>query len=365
MKNLKGLIDNTVAKTTETLGDYIAPGLKKIPHLALGLALGVSLFAGSVQESKADTLSAIIGLTTVGNLVGNNNNYPSECDGLQALPGFQQAVGSTNGVAPAAAAAVGAYAGNNMGGGNGKTILTIAGALGAAGMVSNAQQSALAVKCNNFRQLAMAQGLIAGNGNQQATNQFGMPMTSPRAPTRPGENILYKTTSDSGNPLYMTIEASPGIQAMNGMRSGSIQLNQLDPQVQQAISGSMESLNVKYHNLDEVGKSYVNMANGNGQYQMAYLTGNSNNNKSLQDKMKDTLKQFETAYVDYVSQRGQTALLLDELAVRGLDLTPYKNYSSEFQPPQSANITYGTAYQKGLDNRYPNNLPRASNLLKY
>jgi hypothetical protein len=346
MDKLNKLQNETLAQAavSESISSNFSNGFKKkILNLGAAAFFGILALSGT-GLAHADDFGAATGLSALTGVLINGqkpNNLPPECANVQGVNGWT--VGG--------AGLAGSALGNNLGGGTGKTILTYGLGLLAASAVNNNEQQRITQQCNAI--VAENQARI-NQQNQQRQQQNNYPTNNHNNNT-PTANILYQGISANGYSFYVTTENSPGLMALNGSRIGTL-APEGNSHVINGIQKSLNNLSNDYSNLDKAARNYLNIINGNGENQVDYfnpdINQNVNSGRVIQNKVQFALQNFENAYNTYAKDRGIATHILDEAATRNYNLSNYSNYLPSFEPPQSAKVTYNSAYQKVLDNRY-------------
>lgn len=386
MNKLNKLFNETLSQCVGTpeIADSFSDGLKSSIK-KMGIATFVGFLAlGSAGMAHADnTSNALIGLNGVGAILVDGARpagLPPECANVQGVNGWK--------VAGAGTAA--AYGFSNVGGGRGRKAAEILGTVVVGAAVLGQEEQRIENECarimaanrqnnqnyqnnqggsyqyqennpNNAYQYGrpMQNNNYQNNGNYQNTNYDTPRYNQPNLPTEP---IFYQATDAQGRSFFVTYSTSPGLQALTGNRQGGDAIGS-SPTIQRAVDGSLNALNNDYKKLDQASQNYLNLVNGRNsvedRYNMNNISGNSavKNSANYHQKIQQALREVDATYNQYVKDRGLTLVILDNAAgVDNKDLSQYREAAALFVPPQSAKVTYNSAYQQELPNRYPKGL---------
>lgn len=356
---LNKLYNETASQFIQTpeVAQSFTSGLKNsISKVGASLVVAALAFGTAGIAHADNTLNAMVGTGGLGSLLidGAKPNLPPECQNLKGVNGWATMAGVTTG----------AYAGNNIGKGSGRKVATLAlGALGGA-LVLGKQTRDIEDECNRqiqqmnqARQAQYAQNNGGGynNGYNSAgyTNSQGQTLNIQ-------EPIFYEARDAHGRTIISTFSTSAGLQSLTGNRMGGDDIS-TNPTIQRYVEKSLNTLSNDYRRLEDISNTYMNLVNGRNSVEDRYANiGNRSNNNSYHTKVNNVLKDYAQAYATYVEHRGETVLTLDNAAgIDNKNLSRYRDAAILFTPPQSAKITFYTAFQRELPtDAYPRGLQK-------
>lgn len=325
------------------ISNNFSSSLKKaISKVGVVAVCSLAIFSSNMAHAD-DSLRAMLGVSAISGLLSSNSRVegvPPECN-IQGVNGFK--VGG--------AMATGSLLANQFGAGRGKTLLTVGTGLATGYIMSNSEKNRIEQdKAECMRRIEAAQARNAGvNPNYGAPNY----MTNVQSPN----SIILYTFSSPKVPgqTYVTMDNSPGIMALRGIRDGSLDPNS-DPEVINALTKAEQGLVVSYNDFNAANDEYIQVINGspitnksaryavsNYEIKQAERTINSNKQRVL-----DAANKVNMAFTRYSKERAFTAAVFDNAAIDGYSLVNYRNDLGYFQPPQNATV----ACQCVLPNRY-------------
>lgn len=376
---LNKLYNETASQFIQTpeVAENFTPGLQnKISKVGVGMVVAALAFGTSGLAHADNILNAMIGAGGLGSLLidGARPNLPPECQNLKGV----------NGYATMAGVATGAYAGNNIGGGSGKKAATlILGGLGGA-LVLGKQTRDIEEECNRqiqqinqARQSQYAQNNGGNNGYNNGNNNNGYNnnnsnngysngynssgyTNSQGQPLNIQEPIFYEARDAHGRTVISTFSTSAGLQSLTGNRMGGDDIG-TNPTIQRYVEQSLNTLNNDYKRLENISNTYMNLVNGRNSVEDRYSNiGNKSNSNSYHSRINSVIKDYSQAYATYVEHRGHAVLTLDNAAgIDNKNLSKYRDAAILFTPPQSAKITFYTAFQRELPtDSYPRGLQK-------
>lgn len=317
--------------------EHMSPAIKSFgATLLLGACALMSSGLAHADNKGNSALRGVLATSVLGGIVldGNKpqNVQNADCD-----------IQGTSGMKVGGAAAVGAYAGNQMGKGTGQVIMTVLGGFLGGSAAQTSENNRMQREC--AKQIEQTN---RNNNNYQPANY----MHNNAVPTAP---VLYQATNRDGNPYYVTVNDSPGIAALSGRRVGTQSLDS-DSVASNAFSRSASGLKDAYKSLDAQAVNYMNVSRGgNSNDRLArYALDNAEINAAneaayqRQDRIANAKANFEAAYTNYATKRALFANIADNASVDGFDLSVHGEMLNYMSPPKSANMTD----KNGLPNRY-------------
>lgn len=336
--------------TDPDISNNFSAGLKKsILKVGSVAVLAVASLTSTMAHAD-DSLRAMLGVSAISGLLSNN----SRVEGLPPDCNIQGVSGLTVGGSLAA----GSYIGNQFGKGHGKTAMTVGlGLLGGTAAMARENNRIEQAKAECMRRIEAAQARNAGvNPNYAAPGYMPNPQT-------PSSMILYTFSSPKvPGQTYVTMDNSPGIMALRGMRDGARDPNS-DPDVANALAKATQGLAVAYNDFAAVSDKYIRLVNGSptntksaryavGEYETRQAERTINANKQ---QVSAVVREWDVAYNRYAKERAFAAAIFDNAAIDGYSVAAYGNNLTYFQPPQNATV----ACQCVIPNRYstvPSNL---------
>lgn len=348
MKKLDKLANEVMAQSINepSLFDNFSIGfqnsLRKLGTFAVFgvLTLGVVGMATEAQAMDnqsfgvATGISGLLGMATNGSVP---NNLPPECAHIQGKNGWAVTGGGT----------AGALLGSNIGKGNGSKWATVAGTVLGVGIANGSEEQRIQRECA---------AIVARNQQQNMQQQQYMQQNTPnynQNSATPTADILYQANPSSGQSFFVTLDNSPGLLSITGNRQGVID-PQTSPVVFNGVQKSLDNLRIAHINLDNVAKKYLRIVNRSEEE--IFNPNPSSNTPRNNNMVSQTIAEYDQAYNAYAAKRGIAASILDEASARNYNLNGFSGSISFFQVPQSAKVTYSTAFQKPFENRYANDI---------
>lgn len=329
--------------TEPDISNNFSTGLKKaISKVGFVAVCSLAMFSSNMAHAD-DTLRAMLGVSAISGLLSSNSRaegVPSECN-IQGVNGFK--VGG--------AMAAGSLLANQFGGGKGKTLLTVGGGLATGYIMSNSEKNRIEQeKAECMRRIEAAQARNAGvNPNYGAPNYIPNPQVSTPV-------VLYTFTSPRvPGQTIVTMDSSPGIMALKGVRDGSLDPNS-DPEVINALTKAEQGVKSAYNDYNAANEEYIRITNGTpdnnksaryavSSYEIKQAERTINYNKQ---RVQEAATKVNVTYSTWAKERAFTAAVFDNAAIDGYSLANYRNDLVYFQPPQNATV----ACQCILPNRY-------------
>lgn len=322
------------------VAEHFSPGLKK-SFMKIGLSAvmagllfisnGITNEAHAGENHVRNATMAVAGLFGLASSGSVPKDIPIDCN-VQGQSGMKTAAGGL----------IGAYAGSNIGQGNGNTAATIAGGLIGAAVTNNAEEERMRRECaKQIAQRNPAYGMgiptyATTNANQQSP-------------------ILYQGQTGNGRAFYVTAKDSPGMAALKGNVVGAIDVSS-DPVVQNAMEKGTANLSNSYDNLDMSAQRYAQVISGQmtatkiARYAVDdnEIESNSRTQMDQRNMIQSALNSCKNAYAEYAKRRSLLANAADNAAMDGYDLRQYGEIIYKMAPPPSATVCYGNA----MPNKY-------------
>jgi len=309
----------------ENISNNFSEGLtKKFLSLGATTVLAGMMFLSSGVAHADDTRNVAVGLSGLFGFLSSGStpkDIPSNCY-VQGTSGLQNGVSG----------AIGAVAGNQIGGGRGKQVMTVIGAV--AGVA--ASQS---IENERMRKECAAQ--IAHANRVDGIPMYATNNSSPQSP------ILYEGTTINGKSFYVTMQDSPGIAGLAGKIPNGANVDS-DGIVKSALDRGSRNLEIAYEELDREAKEYKQVTSG--RTTIAKLSryavdandvgANSELNRTYQNILAQAKQEFDQAYNQYAQKRSIFANVADNAVIDGFNISRYGNSLKHFVPPESATVTY-------------------------
>lgn len=320
----------------------------KINKVGVASVLAMSLFAAIGMAHAGDdnrVLGATVGLAGIVGVINDGSrpaNVPFDCN-----------IQGTNGYKVGGAGVAGAYVGNQMGGGTGKTILTIVGGYLAATAVQSAENNRIRNEClrdqANRQKTAYNNGSYEQNNNNGYQNNYTQQQAAANAynqkpqtaysqyPTSnisalPQEMVLYAVENQQGFVSYINVSQSPGVSALKGQRGNQDPYNNRN--VQNDMEQNMQKMISAYQNLDNQSHNYLSVSNGRSAQGEQVIGG-------ARDYIEQENVKLQRAISQYSKDRAFFAQTADNAATSGYNLTSYSNALNYLASPPSLQVAFG------------------------
>lgn len=321
----------------------------KINKVGVGSVLAMGLFAAIGMAHAGDehkALAATVGLAGIIGVINDGSRPPD-------VP-FDCNIQGTNGYKVGGAGVAGAYVGNQMGGGTGKTLLTIAGGYLAATAVQSAENNRIRNEClrdqanrqktaynnngsyeqnnNNVYQNNYPQQQAAANSyNQRPQAAYSQYPTS-NISALPQEMVLYAVENQQGFVSYVSVSQSPGVSALKGQRGGQDPYSNRNVQID--IEQTMQKMISSYQNLDTQSNNYLSVSNGRSAQGEQVIGG-------ARDYVEQENVKLQRAMSQYSKDRAFFAQTADNAATSGYNLTNYSTALNYLSAPPSLQVAFG------------------------
>lgn len=327
----------------------------KINKAGVVSVLALTLFSAAGMahaDSGSRALNSTLGLS---GLVGILNDGSRPAD----VP-FDCNVQGTNGYKVGGAGAIGAVVGNQIGGGSGKVIATLAGGYLAANAAQNVENNRIRNDClrdQANRQAAYNNGnnYPQNNGNyypqnngynngyngqqQQAANNYNQ---RPQAaytqyPTSnisalPQEMVLYAVEYQRGFVSYISASQSPGVASMRGQRGGQDPYSNRN--VQEDMQETMQRMINSHQQLEQQSRNYLSVSGGRSAQGEQIIGGG-------RDYVEQENVRLQRAMSQYSKDRAFFAQTADNAAMSGYNLQGYSNALNYMAAPPSLQVAFG------------------------
>jgi uncharacterized protein YcfJ len=327
----------------------------KINKVGVGAVLAVVLSSAVGMAHAGDdhkSLGATVGLAGLVGILNDGSrppDVPLDCN-----------VQGTNGYKVGGAGVAGAYVGNQMGGGTGKTLLTVAGGYLAATAVQSAENNRIRNEClrdqanrqqaaynngGNYQQYPQNNGYNNGYQNnnyhqqQASANAYNQ---RPQAaysqyPTSnisalPQEMVLYAVENQQGFVSYISVSQSPGVSALKGQRGGQDPYSNRN--VQSDMEQTMQKMVNSYQALEAQSNNYLSVANGRSAQGEQVIGGG-------RDYVEQENVRLQRAMSQYSKDRAFFAQTADNAAMSGYNLSAYSNALNYLAAPPSLQVAFG------------------------
>lgn len=340
MKSLEKLQNDTLIQMVQS-EDMLSCFAKGLQNAITTIGLTTLVAAGVLSSSMAHadtTLKSMLGVSAIGGILSNGKGVSD----ANQIPGCN--IQGYNGWKIGGAAAIGSYAGNNIGDGRGRTVATIIGGMGAAGLAGVSDQQRIdreTAECvRRLQQAQMQQATYAQNYGQMPPNY-----AAPRNAQPIGEMpILYVFRShQNGQINTVTPMNSPGIQALIGKTQPTRELNS-DPNVFDIVQRSTRDLEKSYQDLQNSSAYYMNLI----QQAQPDGYGRPRNPSITKDDFDKAIVKWDHDYTEYTRMRAFNVAVFDNAALEGYNIRGYKEVINYYDPPANAN----QPCQCVLPNRY-------------
>lgn len=355
--NVNKLVNSTIKQTMEieNIEHFLNDKLKSaINFLGKSFLIGVlsvgTVLAGSNSDNQ-NISNVMYGISAIGGMAINDyKDVPPECANIKGVNGWQIA----------GATAAGTLGGQYIGKGNGNKIARIALPIAAGGLIAKKELDRISTECSQIIENNRKKEEEARLKSQQS--QYGYSNNNYINNNIPQAPILYQSVDAAGRIGYVTVENSIGLNSLYGNRLGAVNIN-TDDKIKDAVEKSLLGLKKSHLKLEESSKKYMDIVNGKNKdlKQYRYETNANELEKSrniVSNMAKDALINFENAYNDYAEKRGIATYILDNAASDNIDLSVYKDTLNLFSPPESIKITYYSAYNQTVPNRYLKNVQK-------
>ena len=292
------LVDDRITK------QIAKPLFNKINNVGITSVLAVTAFFATDLARADSSLNTTLGLSALVGLLNNGSrpsDVPNDCN-----------IKGTNGYIVGGAGAAGAYAMNQIGGGKGKKILTVAGGFLAATAAQNIENNRIRNEC--FKNQSQKVNYPRAN---QPNNM-------------PQQMVLYATESNQGYVAYVHADNSPGIASMQGQRGGQDIYS--NPELQRDMENSMTAMIRSYQILDSQSNNYLHVSNGRNI---------SNNQYFSRNNLDQENSRLQQALSDYSRERAFFAQKADNATVNGYNLNNFSQALNYMSPPSSIEVVYG------------------------
>lgn len=280
-----------------------------------------SLLMVSSGVVQADTsLNGMLGLSGLVGLLANNTSQDKN-------PGSNQdssinCNAKKSGLQIAGAGALGSFVGNQIGGGTGKDLATVAGGVLAMVVANEKENASIRNACQSIPTNITS--------NVDTTNA-----------------ILYAGQRVNGGTFTVTVGDSPGIAGLSGKIKGTLDVN-TDDIVKNALEQGSVGLVASYDNLDAAARNYYSVLNG--KTTVGKLSRYTINPKETgiagetvikyQEQIDSAKNKLNQSYSDYASMRAYYANVADNAVLDGYDITAYNKSLPYFMPPKTVNILF-------------------------
>lgn len=293
------------------------------------LAVTAFLSSGFVHADNGNAaLGGTVGLSVLTGILTDGSKpvgVPRDCN-----------VQGTNGYKVGGAGSAGAYALSNLGNGNGKKILTVAGGFIAASAAQTAENNRIRNDC--LKEQAQKQSQY--NNNNNGNNNNGVYSNNGYKPQYPTANmpsslpqslILYAVENHQGIVTYISIADSPGVVALKGQRGN---LNPFSNNaVQVDMAGTMENMINSYNALEKQSSKYLSVSNGRT------MDGQQISNN--RDAIDQEAANVQVAFTQYSKNRAFFAQTADNAAMSGFNLSNYAKALDYLNVPEPLKLAYG------------------------
>lgn len=297
------------------------------------LAATAFLSSGFAHADDNKALGGTVGLSVLTGILTDGSKpvgVPNDCN-----------VQGTNGYKVGGAGSAGAYALSNIGNGNGKKILTVAGGFIAASAAQTAENNRIRNEClkeqaqkqaqynnnngNNYSNSYNNGGAYSNNGYRPQYPTANMPSSLPQS------LILYAVENHQGVVTYISIADSPGVAALKGQRGN---LNPFSNNaVQVDMTGTMENMINSYNALERQSSRYLNVSNGRT------MDGQQIGNN--RDAIDQEAANVQVAFTQYSKNRAFFAQTADNAAMSGFNLSNYSKALEYLNVPEPLKLAYG------------------------
>lgn len=312
--------------TQEAVKENLDSGVKN--HLSkFGMAALLSTAAFFATDTKAmdNSLKGTLGAAAIAGVIANGSNYdvPPGCD-----------VSGVNGWKVGGAGAVGAVVGNQVGGGNGKKIMTVLGGLFGASAAANSEVNRMQEEC-------------AKKGIYPPGQHFNNALKA--------EDIMYSGTQvTTGNQYVVTVGNSIGLAALAGKIQPPVPIERADPIVNQALSETARNLEAAYRQFEQTAQVFSQRIKGNPSSRYNVNQHNDYYAEQNRQQLEFMRQNFTEAHENFVTQRAMFVHMADTAVEDGVQVSNFKNTLNYIDSPQMAKVLYGNQYS----NKYVN-LPNA------
>lgn len=319
------------------LSQNMSKGIKdKLLKIGTPIVLSVLAFASQVPLAHADTSTTLKSVAAVGlgagllTHQGKIENSPCNIKGV-------------NGYTVGGSTVVGGLLGNQIGGGDGRIASTVIGA-GVTGLVSyfseNDRVAREQAECEkNILAQRAAQNQAYNYNNRSQVQAYAAPGMIPNQ-ANPNSMVLYYFDSSRTHSRYLvTMENSPGVMALRGMRNGTRDVN-ADPEVLNAIQTAIVGLKAAYENEEWASEQYIQATNTRSQdtkssrYAVGYFEAKKADRDltSNLDYMKKLSNNAIEARRRVGRERAFLAAIMDNAAIDGFNLLPFANVLQYYLP---------------------------------
>lgn len=287
-------------------------------HLSkFGMAALLSTVAFFATDTKAmdNSLKGTLAASAIAGVIANGSTYdvPPGCD-VSGISGWK--VGG--------AAAVGGAVGNQMGGGNGKTLLTVLGGLFGASAATNSE-------INRMQEECAKQGIYPPGAHYNNALK--------------AEDIMYSGTHITSGYQYMvTVGNSIGLAALVGKINPSIPLERANPIVNQALTETSQNLEAAYRHFEQTAQVYSQRIQGTTSSRYNVNQHNDYNANQNRQQLEYMRQNFNEAHENFVTQRAMFVHMADTAVEDGVQIDKFKNTLNYIDTPQMAKVLYGNQY---------------------
>lgn len=321
----------------ENISNSLSAGIKKtIKKIGMTAMVAGTLCISSGMAQASDFKNIILGAGVLSGVISNGSksvgNSEIDCD-----------TAGKNGWKIGGSAVLGGILGNQVGGGTGKDLATVAGAVIGGAMANNSEEERIKQEC--ARRV----------GYNDETPNVGIPRYASRT-SYVNEPIIYESRAQNGESYWVTAKGSPGLAALRGNRNA---INNLDDNemARAALDRHSAALVNSYVNLEKVSKDFKNIVAG--RTTVGNVSGWNPDDNFARQKNQDILREagrvLNDAHLEYAKQRSYFAIVLDKAAVERYDVTRYANMETYFTPPNSYTVSYDVNRQvvvNGAPNKY-------------
>jgi len=234
------------------------------------------------------------------------------------------------------AGAVGSWAGSQIGKGSGNVVATIIGAVVGSGATYFAEDS----RIERDREQCLKQ--IEYRRRQQEEARNYMPSNNPNAATL-SSLILYTFIDNrTGQQQIVTMQNSPGVAALKGIRSGGRDINS-DPMVLQAFTQAFNGLEESYRNYENAAARYISVKDNTraatraDRYSLDRSDTPSQSGANHRQVVQQAAKDLKDAGVRQAQNMSYAAAVFDNMADDGYALSSYGYILDKFQAPPNVN----------------------------
>lgn len=293
----------------------------RINKVGAGSVLAVALSVSSGMVHADDSRKVLAGTVALSGIIGILRDGSKPAD----VP-FDCNVQGTSGYKVGGAGVAAAVLGNQIGGGNGKKILTFAGGFLAATAAQNVENDRIRGEC--LKAQANRQQAAYSNTNHQP-NYLQYPTSNNSA--LPQEMVLYAVEDQRGSVSYISMAQSPGVSALRGQGGGQDPYSNKNVQVD--MERTMQKMIGSYQDLDNKSNSYLNVANGRVAQGEQVIRGRG--------YVEQENVMLQKAISQYSKDRAFFVQTADNAAISGYNLNSYSNALDYLASPPSLQVAFG------------------------